>query len=318
MAITKLYSERQKELRGEDTDVYVYDKVPDALRNQIWMIVEENLGDRNSYYNRHQQGVSAAYDYIVDTLRREYGVFELSPKMSTADKFNDLRSFLLKEPSVDKFIDAVEIIAHIIDSFTSQFNYRGLMDAREKSNAAIAEINHRFKRAMIGFEYVGNEVVRIDSEFVHVEAVKPALVILRGRGYSGAQQEFLSAFEHYRHGRAKEALVDCLKSFESTMKAICEKRGWIFSPKSTAKDLIQICLENELVPKYWQQHFSCLRAGLESGIPTARNRTSGHGQGVQPTEVPEEIASYMLHMTASTILFLARSEERIPSTETLA
>ena len=77
----------------------------------------------------------------------------------------------------------------------------------------------------------------MDSELIHTEIVKPALELLNQRNYAGAQQEFLKAHEHYRKGNAKEALNECLKAFESVMKAICDKRGWKNYKNATAKDL---------------------------------------------------------------------------------
>jgi hypothetical protein len=130
---------------------------------------------------------------------------------------------------------------------------------------------------------------------------------------AGAQEEFLSAFEHYRHGKNEEALVDACKSFESTMKAICDKRGWTYDKnKATASDLVNICLSQGLIPSFWQSHFAALRTVLQSGIPTARNRQAGHGSGTEARpEPPDELVAYVLHMTASTILFLAEAERRL-------
>src|SRR6185295_15704781 len=107
----------------------------------------------------------------------------------------------------------------------------------------------------------------------------------------------------------KEALNECLKSFESVMKAICEKRGWAYDKLWTSKNLIQVCLDKGLIPPFWQSELSSLRALLESGVPTGRNKLSGHGQGTNPTTVPDYVVSYILHMTASSILFLAEAEK---------
>jgi hypothetical protein len=112
--------------------------------------------------------------------------------------------------------------------------------------------------------------------------------------------------------RYKECLNACLSSFESTMKAICAKRKWAYSSKDTARALIETCLKNNLIPPFWQSHLSGLRSTLEGGVPTARNRTSGHGQGAAPTEIPQSLASYVLHLTATTILFLAEAEKELP------
>ena len=136
-----------------------------------------------------------------------------------------------------------------------------------------------------------------------------ALKLLHQDHFSGAQEEFLKAHEYYRSGENKDALISCSKAFESVMKVICTKRGWNYDENSTANELIQICFHNKLVPKFWQSHFSALRSLLESSIPTARNKLGAHGQGAAPIAVPDYLVAYMIHMTASTIVFLAESEK---------
>ena len=122
----------------------------------------------------------------------------------------------------------------------------------------------------------------------------------------------MKAHEHYRHGNNKEALNECLKAFESTMKVICDKRQWVYDPqKATSKELIKVCYEKELIPTFWQSQFTALRTLLESGIPTGRNRLSGHGQGSNLTDVPPYMVGYMLHMAASAIVFLVEAERHI-------
>ena len=68
---------------------------------------------------------------------------------------------------------------------------------------------------------------------------------------------------------------------------------------------------NELIPPFWESHYSSLRSLLESSVPTGRNRLGGHGQGTIPTTVPDHIVAYMLHMTASAIVFLAEAERSL-------
>jgi hypothetical protein len=111
-------------------------------------------------------------------------------------------------------------------------------------------LNQRFLEHGVGYQYESGEIIRVDSKLVHAEVVKPALGVLTNPIYSGANEEYLSAHQHYRDGKYKECLNDCLKSFESTMKAICSKRGWTYDKdKDTAKKLIDICFDNGLVPK---------------------------------------------------------------------
>ena len=47
-------------------------------------------------------------------------------------------------------------------------------------------------------------------------------------------------------------------------------------------------------------------------VPTVRNKTSGHGQGPTPTNVPEHMTRYVLHLTATTIVFLIESHKALP------
>src|ERR1039457_3876735 len=114
-------------------------------------------------------------------------------------------------------------------------------------------------------------VIRIDSQFIHAAAVKPALSLLNHAGFEGPADEFMRAFDHYRHQRYKEAVAEALKSFESAMKAICKARKWHHPPNATAKPLMDMLFKNGLIPSELESHFAGLRAAMESGLPTISN-----------------------------------------------
>jgi hypothetical protein len=155
----------------------------------------------------------------------------------------------------------------------------------QSPSEAISDLNQRFQNHAIGYQYANGQIIRIDSQYVHAEAVKPALAVLQEPGFSGAQDEFMQAHRHYREGNNKEAINEALKAFESTMKCICERRHWNYDKtKATAKPLLDVLFANALVPAFLQSSFAGLRSVLEGGVPTTRNRTSGHGQGSEPTE----------------------------------
>jgi hypothetical protein len=162
----------------------------------------------------------------------------------------ELANFFLNEEDTEKVLDAVELSFRVIDRMTRNRDYLCRPNPSEVADKAIAELNARFKEHGVGFQFVAGEVIRADSELLHTEVVKPALALLQGADYAGAQAEFLKAHEHYRHGNNKEALSECLKSFESTMKAICKKRGWKHNAKATSKSLIEICFKNGLIPEF--------------------------------------------------------------------
>jgi hypothetical protein len=123
--------------------------------------------------------------------------------------------------------------------------------------------------------------------------------------FRGPQQEFLSAHSHFRNKENKECINECLKSLESTIKVICKEKKIGIGENSTAKTLINTLFENEYIPKYFQSHYSALQSVLESGVPTVRNKVSGHGQGDKIIDVDENYAELILNLTATNIIFLA-------------
>lgn len=285
----------------------MYDHIPTALKNQIVHIWRDTIGQGYSseYY------VDYAYSSMVNTLQREYGVFRLSKNKYNRDG-EEFINFFLEEEDFEKALDAIELSFTLIDEKTRSFDYLRRRDSNHRATEAIKELNSRFKEHGIGYQYVSGEILRTDSELLHDQVVKPALRLLNGDKYAGAQEEFLTAHEHYRHGNEKEALNECLKAFESMMKGICDKRNWTYKPNGTAKDLIDVCLQNGLIPAFWQQSFTSLRSLLESSIPTGRNKLGGHGQGANTVDVPPYLVGYMLHMTASALVFLGEAEAALP------
>lgn len=300
MAVLDLFSKRQRRLRGEVSDVYVYDQMPHELRVQIIHIVTEAFINQGDY-----SFDDGCYKEIVKVLRKERGVFELIkfPKNSQHELFNHL----LQCESVEKALDVVELCFRFIDYWMRNNNYRPAMSADD----AIKELNERFKEASVGYQYESGEIIRVDSQIVHSEVVKPALILLHKKMYANAEQEFLSAHKHYRDGRYQECLTNCAKAFESVMKIICEKRKWKYGQNDTASKLVDVIISNELVPGHFLTQFSALRSMLESGIPTVRNKQAAHGQGAVKINVPDYLASFLLHQTAATILMLAQAEEAL-------
>jgi len=309
MPILDLFSKRQRRLRGEVPDVYEYEHIPEPLRVQVVHIWLDALGNLDQYED-YSVEVARAYQYIVEALCREYGVFSLTNERCRERNYiQELSKFFLGEKDVEKVIDAIELTFRLIDQATRDWAYLHRQNASQVADQAITELNERLREHGIGFQYVEGEIIRIDSEFLHQEAVKPALRVLSQEYMAGAQEEFLRAHEHYRKGRAKEALNEALKSLESMLKAILDRRGWECPANATCKNLLDKCFSEELIPAFWQSQMSGIRSLLEGGVPTARNKFGGHGQGGQPQEVPDYIVSYVLHMTAAAIVFLAAADK---------
>jgi len=309
MATFNLFSKAEKRAKGEVPDVWVYDSLPDPFRVQVVHIWAEAFGRTESEGYGVTCPVQSAFRSMRRVLCKEYGLFRLTD--NGEDAFTEVANFFLRCGVIPRCLDVIQLTFAWIDveirKRTQQYH-----NAEETPDAAIEELNERFREHGIGYRYEELKIVRVDSQFIHTEAVKPALVALSDKRFRGANEEFLKAHELYRLGDFKGAMAECLKAFESTMKIICDSFGWSYPKNATSKPLIECLFTNQLIPDYLQSEFAALRTLLESGIPTIRNRTSGHGQGSQPTAVPQHLAGFLMHQTASTILFLVESFKKQP------
>ena len=249
------------------------------------------------------------YQRLHDVLTYEFGEFNLGGSLKS--KKEDILIFLRKTEDSEKLLKAIE--------YLFRFAYEGIRDAPsylrtellESFHEIVAELNRNFDENNIGYQYEAGRMIRIDSHFTHQEIIKPVLTILANSMYKGANEEFLSAYDHYQAGRYKESMNECLKAFESCMKSICQKRKWSYNQTATAKKLIDTLFNEGLFPKYMLSQFNGVRSILQDGIPTMRNKQSGHGQGPKVIPVPKHMARYALNLTASNIILLADLERNI-------
>ena len=290
-----LFSKRQKKLRGEVPEVYTYDDLNDNLRTQIIYAFNDAFDKNNG------KKVRDVYEEIRKILLREYGLLFLANNQYDNPE-DDFLKFYFKEDDFEKVIDAIELICKFIDYKIRKITWDYYQ--RFNPDQALIEINERFKEHGIGYSYENGEIIRVDSTFVHSEITKPTIALLWNEKFSGANEEYMKAHDHYLHGRNKECLNDCLKSFESVLKTICKEKKWQFNQSDTSKKLIKICFENELVPSFTQNQFTSLQNLLESGIPTIRNKLGGHGQGTEKITVDDIMTRYALNLTGSNIIFL--------------
>jgi hypothetical protein len=303
MPVFDIYSKRKLRESAQKSDVYKYDDIPPELRVQLVHILKDLIGFATA------DGASVGdhlYRQIFDALVREYGREELA-KGEYVPQI--LFNFIRETASFDQVLDVIELSLHFVRELPNPAYNRPRAHAKISVKEAIKEINIRFLEHGVGYQYESGRMMRVDSQFVHAEVVKPAIALLSDKQYAGAHEEFLNAHKHYREGNYKECLNDCLKAFESTMKTICSIRKWNYQQTDTAKTLIDILAKTGLIPPVVLQHVGAVRATLESGVPTLRNKLSGHGQGATPTSVPPFYAAYALHLTASNIVFLVAAEK---------
>jgi len=310
MGVFDTFSKRlKKRQRAGKPDVFQYEDLPNEFRVQVIHILVDAIG----YWCRPRDWESECasnvwWKQIHSQMTRELGVFRLSEH--GADPAEECQYFI-QEAETLPVLDAIEFAFCVIDrpvrGFVGRLPPGHFECPKQLPDDAIEELNQRFLEHQIGYAFVDGQLIRKDSQFLHAEAVQPALVLLSGAKFPGPSEEFCRAHEHYRHGHHKEAIQEALKAFESTMKAICEARGWAYKPTDTAKPLIGVLLKNELLPPFLQTHLAAFAAVLESGLPTVRNKLAGHGQGAKPRRVPGYFVAYALHLAATNIVMLVEA-----------
>jgi AbiJ-like protein len=211
MAIFDLYSKRQKQARGEFPDVYQYAELAREFRVQVVHVLTDVFGDPSKSYSETQDW----FKQIHDILAREYGVFKLSKNLG--DHYPDHRQavfeFLLGT-TTERALDVIELSFQV----ARYAHNRGPLAHAKPSLTAeqgIEELNERFREHGIGFQFESGELVRVDSQLLHKEAVKPALHVLSDKKYEAANDEFLKAHDHYRHGNHGEAVNECLRRWKA-------------------------------------------------------------------------------------------------------
>ena len=327
MQFDKLFSERQKELRGEVPDVYQYDTIPRELRVQVIFIMKDIFDPQ---YEKTFE--TETYKFIHDSLCRAYGEYPLGQDsnfnlhIKDNDYLDIVVKFLRDTDNVERVLDVIQLFFQKVKprtpdisktEFSNPAGQRNhtqfllyMVEQKRKYEEAITKLNSRFREHGVGYQYASDQIVRIDSGFIHSEVIVPTLSMLSDPMYEGANEKFLKAHEHYRMEDYKACMNECLKAFESSIKTICDARGWNHNNKNGVR-LIEIVFNEGLIPSFMQTHFTALRKTLEDGALNPRNQRSGHGQGSKIIPVPDYMAAYALHLTASNILFLAKANEEM-------
>lgn len=242
MAIHDLYSKRRARAeQGED--VYCYDALSDRFCVQaiyIWRRAIPGIvlpdGTKHSEFWR----------IAGDAIAEEHGMFQIGG--DDQDSQESLEWYFRTRKNIDYALDVLEYVFREIHGGIADY-----MDGQveQDSASAINELNSRFQEHSIGYRFVNGQIIRIDSEFIHAEAVKPAFALLAEPIFRGAENEFLKAHRLYRGGDLKGAVTEANKAFESTMKVICDQRGLDYVKDQTGPaQLVETLLKSGLVPAY--------------------------------------------------------------------
>jgi hypothetical protein len=283
--------------------VWVFDEIPGILRVQVSNIIRGAMGSTNEYapYNALE-----TYKFLRDSVAHHHGRHSLC---SESGFVADVHMCLQTEREIPVWLDVVELSFRLIERARAKVpeHLRDAAGIKIPADEAIDELNERFRRAAFGYRYERGVILRIDNEFTHQAATRPALELLSDPRFSGPEEEFRAAHDHFKAGEYKDCAVDALNALESTMKTICDTKGWHYPKGARASDLLKILRKEKLFPEFADQSFEQLLATLKSGLPAVRNQAGGHGQGAIPVQVPDYVAVYALNLAASKIRFLVEA-----------
>jgi hypothetical protein len=150
MVVFNLYSKRRKasENAGQP-DTYQYHVLPPPLRVQIVHLWNDLFGPYDEYTNN-------PWPYFHDTIACEKGLVELgfhgNPRNRCVDYFTNWLT--------DDALDMIE------------FSFAEIGSHPEALNAAIEELNQRFREHGVGYQFSGGMIIRVDKR---VPAGSPAL-----------------------------------------------------------------------------------------------------------------------------------------------
>lgn len=185
--------------------------------------------------------------------------------------------------------------------------------AKLKSSDAVAEVNARLEQHGMGYRFEGRHIIRIDSQFIHAEVVKPTLKFLSEPKFSKVNEEFFRAHSHYRAAAYKDCVTAANRAFESMLKAICDVENWTYAKGDGAAELVTKVTSNGLFSHDFDRSLTAYVAMLRTGLPAIRNDAGGHREGILAAAVTEQIARFALNLTAANILFLAESHSILSS-----
>jgi hypothetical protein len=189
-------------------------------------------------------------------------------------------AYLNRSDDLDGMLSLVEICALLMAKLAA--TDRGTSNAYGRGAVAdpaegIIELNERFLRAGVGYQFENGGIIRVDSQYVHAEVVKEALWLLHEPGFAEANTEFMTAHRHLREGKLRDCNTAALRSMETVLKVICDARGWTHEKGDTVERLLAVVRGNGLFPDYLGGYFDNLIGAMKAGVPKIRDRQGGHG-----------------------------------------
>lgn len=291
----------------EQHDIYEYGKVSEYFKRQFILIIRKEVKNNTPSENN-------LWLELSEDLKIEFSKTLLANENTALESIlkyfwdtNDLESLYIVSRVLETLKNLQNQYIKWADEGYGFNNYND--DEYYKSFAGkmgdiINLVNAKLFENGIGYEFINNQFVKIENQYIHSNIVKEAFQLLQHPDFTNVSKEFMKAHEHFKNDNNKDAITNAGKAFESTMKVICSNLEYDFdNNRDTASKLINILMMNEFIPSYLQDHLTGIQKVLVSGLPTLRNKVS-HGEGDSPIEIPPSLVKYILNLCATNIVFL--------------
>jgi hypothetical protein len=311
MPIFEIYARRKRlQNRGDEPEVYTYDRAPDHLRHQICMELSEGIGRYHIFTGNEfastPPNANDMWEEIDRICRKELQSYlGYTKERNLAARFLE---YVAKVDDIDDFLSAVEIGCIALSATDDEYDHQTVeRGAKQKATVSIDDINGRFEQHAVGYQFENRHVIRVDSKLTHAEIIKPALRLLTAPIFAKANDDFMTAHRHYRTSEFKDCVTASHRAFESMLKAICDVEKWEYAKGDGSSELVTKVNTKGLFTHDFDRSFTAYIAMLKTGLPAVRNDAGGHGEGLAAAAVTAQIARFALNLTASYMLFLGES-----------
>lgn len=312
MAFETFAQRKRRESRGGAPVVYVYDEMPEQLRRQIGIALSEGIGTFNlsdryglNIYASDNEDAYERWKEMDRACRKEIHAYR---DYIDGDHYMDrVLEALYGIEDIDEVLSIVEMGCIILDMMIDKEGRYADSTQSDTAAEALAEINRRFDQHGFGYQFESGRIIRKDSEFMHAEGIKPALSLLSAPDFAKANEDFMTAHQHYRAGNFKDAVTAANRAFETMLKIICDLEHWTYGGGDRAKELVTLVNNNGLFTRDFDKGLETYVAMLKTGLPTVRNNAGGHGEGLAAKAVTSGMARFAINLTASNIVLLGDS-----------
>jgi len=265
-------------------EVFKYEQPSDRFKKQLFYLMKDNLAIDEFVKLYKAITLHHGINRIINETYLE------KPSIFQNDFIQGFEKLIETQNSISFFLDLIELF---------------LLQYTGNKQLILKSINKILYLDSFGYQVdeFKNQIIRIDSSHTYQEIIQHAFLLLNDVRFKNVDDEYRKAFEELKNGNYESVLVESNKAFESTMKIICDLKGYGLPNRHTATALIAHLRQKDFITNFQDEKFNGLSKTLES-ISITRNNQAGHGQGSVIRNLSIMYAEYALRVSASNILLL--------------